>query len=88
MRNVSTDVSASSLVIPVNVRSSGFFAKSDTSRIGSRKYPTARPPPQSCATRLPPTTTPGLYFSAVPDSLISTAIPFVSLSSNRKSEAS
>ena len=48
----------------------------------------ALPPPQSCATRLPPTTTPGLYFSAVPDSLISTAIPFVSLSSNRNSEAS
>lgn len=88
VRNVSTEMSASSFVIPVNVKSSGFFANSDTHSTISRKNPTPRPPPHSCETRRPPTTTPGLYFNAVPDSLISTAMPFVSLSNKRNIEAS
>ena len=87
-RNVSTEISASSLVTPTRVTSTGFFANRPTQRTISRKYPIPRLEPQSCRILRPPVTIPGLYLSAVPDSLISTAIPFVSLSSRRSAEAS
>ena len=88
VRMVSTETSVSSLVMPVRVRSTGFFAKRQIGITTSRKYPIARAVPQSCEMRLPPVTMPGLYLSVVPVSLISTFMPFVSLSSRRSSDAS
>ena len=88
VRMVSTEMSTSSLVIPCRVRSTGFLAKRQTGMTTSRKYPMARAVPQSCEMRLPPVTMPGLYLSVVPVSLISTFMPFVSLSSRRSNDAS
>ena len=88
VRNVSTLVSASSFVIPVRVKSSGFFANKQRHNTTSKKYPIPLELPQSCDIRRPPVTSPGLYFTLVPDSLITTSIPFVSLSTRRSSEAS
>mmetsp|Transcript_12648 Transcript_12648/g.32516 ORF Transcript_12648/g.32516 Transcript_12648/m.32516 type:complete len:255 (-) Transcript_12648:100-864(-) len=88
VRQVSTLGSTPSLVSPLSVMDSGFLPNSDSKTSGSRKYPMPRLVPQSCSTRAPLITIPGLYLSRVPVSLISTAQPSVTFSIRRSSEAS
>ena len=67
--NVSTEMSLSSFVMPVNDSTTLLFAKMHRGMIASKYQPIDLLLPQSCST-LPPTTTPGRYLSAVPVSLM------------------
>ena len=84
---VSTETSVSSLVMPVRVRSTGFPQRGDRNHDLEEVSDRARGA-AVVQMRLPPVTMPGLYLSVVPVSLISTFMPFVSLSRWRSSDAS